>query len=42
MFNMNPKKTPVKEQDGKERIKNFDESEFKEFEPYVRGKKFGL
>ena len=25
MFNMNPKKTPVKEQDGKERIKNFDE-----------------
>lgn len=25
MFNMNPNKTPVKEQDGKERIKNFNE-----------------
>ena len=28
MFNMNPKKTPVKEQDGKERIKNFNEVSF--------------
>jgi glutamate synthase (NADPH) small chain len=28
MFNMNPKKTPVKEQDGKERIKNFNEVTF--------------